>query len=172
MGSSSKESGASQLASHAAERSPSFRGNFAHALDEKGRVSLPSDFRKILDQRGDQSVVLTNYISDGARCIEGFGLKAWVEFEDKLRSKSRFSAKLQKLENFYLSRAHECPLDGSGRILIPAHLKTYAGFEKEVTFTSSIHGFRLWDTRVWSSIFEAAESALMEDPEIFSDVDL
>lgn len=151
---------------------PAFRGNFTHAFDDKGRVSLPAEFRRALGSSGSSSVVLTNYISDGARCLEGFGLKAWVEFEHKLRAKSRFSAKLQKLENFYLSRACECPIDGNGRILIPQYLRAYAGAEKEVTFTSSIHGFRVWDKRVWEMIFAAAEAALMENPDAFSDVDI
>ena len=141
-------------------------------MDDKGRVSLPAEFRLILASRSESAIVLTNYISDGARCIEGFSLSAWQEFEDKLRQKSRFSAKLQKLENFYLSRSHECAVDGSGRVLLPAHLKQYAGIEKEVTFTSSIHGFRLWDSRVWNTIFSAAEQALMEDSELFADVDI
>ncbi len=149
-----------------------FRGNFEHSLDQKGRVSLPSDFRKVLSDRSENSVVLTNYISDGSRCLEGFGISSWVDFENKLRAKSRFSAKLQKLENFYLSRAAECVIDGTGRIIIPQHLRTYAGIERDITFTSSIHGFRIWDTRVWNLIFSEAESALLNNPDLFSDVDL
>lgn len=150
----------------------SFLGNYTHALDDKGRVSLPSEFRDILQKTQSESVVLTNYISDGARCLEGFSLGAWQDFEIKLREKSRFSSKLQKLENFYLSRATRCPLDSSGRILIPSHLRTYASMEREVTFTSSIHGFRVWDKRIWEMIFSAAESALLQNPDIFSDIDL
>jgi MraZ protein len=157
---------------HAQEMAFSFRGNFSHSIDEKGRVSVPAEFRKILIERDEQSVVITNYISDGARCLEGFGVRAWQDFEHKLRQKSRFSPKLQKLENFYLSRAFECSLDSSGRIVIPQYLRTYAGVEKEATFTASIHGFRIWDKRVWEHIFAAAESALLEDPSLFADVDL
>lgn len=162
------------FASESSTDSPqlSFRGNFNHSVDQKGRVSLPADFRRVLSAAGESSVVLTNYISDGARCLEGFGLQAWVDFENRLRAKSRFSAKLQRLENFYLSRAAECPVDGTGRILLPAHLRAYAGLEKEVTFTSSIHGFRVWDARVWKVTFAAAEEALMENPDLFADVDI
>ncbi len=150
----------------------SFRGNFSHNIDEKGRVSLPAEFRKVLVEREESSVVITNYVTDGARCLEGFGVKAWADFEAKLREKSRFSPKLQKLENFYLSRASECPIDSSGRILIPTYLRTYAGIEKELQFTSSIHGFRVWDRRVWELIFAQAEQALLEDPDVFSEVDI
>ncbi len=161
---------------HAHEAQPTesavFRGNFSHALDEKGRVSLPVEFRKTLGDVGDESIVLTNYVSDGSRCLEGFGLSAWHAFEKRLRAKSRFDPKLQKLENFYLSRAGECSIDAAGRILVPSHLRQYAGLERDCTFTSSIHGFRLWDSRVWAVVFSQAEEALMSDPTIFSEVDL
>lgn len=155
----------------------SFRGNFSHTLDDKGRISLPVDFRRVVEEAsaacgGLASVVLTNYISEGSRCLEGFTVQAWEAFENKLREKSRFSAKLQKLENFYLSRSAECPLDSTGRILVPNHLRSYAGLTKDVTFTSSTHGFRMWDSRVWSDIFNEAEKALLENPDLFADVDL
>ena len=151
---------------------PSFRGNFTHTLDPKGRVNLPAEFRRVLNDNSDSGVVITNYISDGARCLEGFGLKAWQDFEARVRTKSRFNSKLQRLENFYLSRAAECPIDSAGRILIPTHLRSYASIEREVTFTSSIHGFRIWDKRVWDLTFAAAEQALLADPELFAEIDV
>jgi MraZ protein len=150
----------------------SFCGNHTHSIDDKGRVSLPADFRRVLTDYNQGSVVLTNYVSEGSRCIEGFAIDSWRDFESKLRTKSRFSTKLQKLENFYLARAAECPLDKSGRILVPSHLRSYAGLEKEITFTASIHGFRVWDKRVWNMIFESTEQELLENPELFADVDL
>lgn len=149
-----------------------FRGNCTHTVDDKGRVSLPSEFRSVIADRSQKSVVVTNYISEGNRCLEGFALDAWMDFEHRLREKSRFSSKLQQLENFYLSRATECPIDGNGRILLPTYLRSYAGIEREVTFTSSIHGFRIWDKRVWDVIFANTEQALMANPDLFADVDI
>lgn len=153
-------------------RCVSFRGNCVHSVDDKGRVSLPSEFRRVLQARSQRAVVLTNYISEGHRCIEGFALDAWEDFEARLKAKSRFSSKLQQLENFYLSRASECPIDTSGRILLPAYLRTYAALEREAVFTSSIHGFRVWDKRVWDVIFSATEEALLKNPDLFADVDI
>lgn len=150
----------------------SFRGIFQHALDEKGRVSVPASFRELLLRRKQQTLVLTNFICDGARCIEAFALEAWKELEAKLARRSRFDPKLRKLENFYLARAVECPIDSSGRINIPAHLRSYAGLERDVVFTSTLNGFRIWDERVWNLIFQESEQALLEDPALFSDVDL
>lgn len=150
----------------------SFLGNHSHNLDDKGRVNLPVEFRRVLGEAKQDSVVLTNYISDGSRCLEGFALSSWQQFEKKLRAKSRFDPNVQKLENYYLSRAAQCAVDAGGRILIPTHLRAYAGLDREICFTSSIHGFRIWDSRVWSSIFNQAEEALIANPQLFAQVDL
>ena len=44
----------------------SFRGSSEHLIDEKGRVSVPIAFRENLLKYGVSSVVLTNFLSDGA----------------------------------------------------------------------------------------------------------
>lgn len=162
------ESGTSEL--HPDDFS-SFRGVFYHALDEKGRVSFPAEFRRVLTEGGESSVVLTNFVSDGARCLEGYSLQSWKRFEQKLAQRSRFDPQVRKLENYYLARAAICPLDTSGRVNIPPHLRAYAGMEKELAFTSSTHGFRIWDRRVWELVFQEAETALLENPALFIDVD-
>jgi len=171
-GSNTRENSSEVVQSRRSPPFLSFRGNCVHTVDDKGRVSLPSDFRRALVARGQGSVVLTNYISEGSRCLEGFALDAWEDFESRLREKSRFSSKLQRLENFYLSRSSECGIDSNGRILLPAYLRAYAGLERDVVFTSSIHGFRIWDKRVWDVIFTTSEQALLANPDLFADVDL
>ena len=67
-----------------------FRGCYEHSMDSKGRVSVPSSFRQVLSEKSVASLVLTNFISDGARCLEGFSLLDWQVFEQKLRGQSRF----------------------------------------------------------------------------------
>ena len=151
---------------------PIFRGTFSHSIDDKGRVSIPSTFRQILTDGGQDTVVLTNYVSDGARCLEGFTLDAWRRFEQKLLQRSRFDPRVRTLENYYLARAALCVIDSSGRVNIPAHLRTYAGLEREVVFSASLHGFRVWDKRVSDLVFREAETALLEDPALFVDVDI
>jgi MraZ protein len=146
-------------------------GSFQHALDEKGRVSLPASFRENLNHTAAPAIVLTNFICEGARCLDGFSEAAWKEFEAKIRSRSRFDPQARKLENYYLARAAHCPLDSSGRINIPTYLRTYASLDRDVTFTASMHGFRVWDTRVWEMVFREAESALLDDPSLFIGVD-
>ena len=149
-----------------------FLGSYEHTLDEKGRITFPVTFRSSIERSGDAEVVLTNFVCDGARCLDGFGVSVWRDFERKVSEKSRFDPKLRSLENYYIARAALCSLDAAGRINIPQHLRQYAGLERNVTFTKSLRGFRVWDSRVWQMVFDSAESSLLEDPSVFAEVDL
>lgn len=162
----------SQLAEQPEPQDLVFRGSFIHCLDEKGRISIPAPFRQIMSEQNQDTVVLTNFITDGARCLDGFALGSWKTFEAKLATRSRFDPQVRKLENYYLARASVCPIDTSGRVNIPPHLRQYAGLEREVAFTASLHGFRIWDKRVWDLLFQEAESALLENPSLFTDIDI
>ena len=126
------------------KRAGTFRGSFVHQLDAKGRVSLPAVFRQTLSREiseGDvPTCILTNFITDGARCLEGYTQSEWSAFEAKLASRSRFDPQIRKLENYYLARAVECPVDSNGRINIPQHLRDYAGLERDVVFAGSLDG--------------------------------
>ena len=149
-----------------------FRGNYEHSLDSKGRVSVPVSFREVLKNSGEETVVLTNFITEGARCLDAYALSAWRRLEEGLKKKSRFGERIRSLEQFYFARAAICTLDASGRITIPAYLRNYAGLDRDVVFSASLHGFRLWDARVSELVFRQAEAALLDDPSMFVDLDL
>jgi MraZ protein len=153
------------------QASPSFYGSYEHVIDAKGRVALPSSFRSLLKPEDDNSVVLTNFITEGVRCLDGFSLSAWREFEHTLRERGRFNPSVRKLETFYFSRAAHCTCDSNGRINIPSHLREYAGIEKDLVFTASLHGFRVWRKEVWNMVFAQAEEMLLEDPSLFEGID-
>ena len=59
-----------------------FRGHFEHAIDAKGRTSLPSRFRDVLAAASDARLVLTPSPFDP--CLHLFPMKAWEEFEAKI----------------------------------------------------------------------------------------
>jgi DNA-binding transcriptional regulator/RsmH inhibitor MraZ len=47
-----------------------FRGSFEHTLDSKGRLSVPARFRDVLIGKGDDRIVMTNFVIDGQRCLD------------------------------------------------------------------------------------------------------
>src|SRR5436189_162699 len=75
------------------------------------------------------------------------------QLEVRLQSQKRFDPRLVSFRNYYVSGAHEYQLDGQGRILIPQHLREYAGLKRDVVFTGDIEKFRIWEKDAWQQVF-------------------
>jgi MraZ protein len=149
-----------------------FRGSFEHTLDNKGRLSIPSKFRDVLVGKGDERIVMTNYVIDSQRCLDVYPMDAWLQFEDEVRKKPKFDPRMVRFQNYYLGSACECSVDTHGRILIPPVLRKYADLKRDVILVSALEKFRVWDREAWKKIFIEAEDKLMQDPDFLGDLGL
>lgn len=142
-----------------------FRGKFEHSIDDKGRVSVPARFREHLQAMNDDRVVITNFMVASVRCLDVYPHAAWVQLEERLRTKPQFDPRILRFQNYYFANAHDCLLDKQGRILLPPSLREYAGLDKEVVFTSALEKFRIWSREKWSQVFGEAEQGILENPQ-------
>jgi MraZ protein len=149
-----------------------FRGSFEHTLDAKGRLSLPSKFRDVIAGKNDNRLIITNFITGGARCLEVYPLQEWQDLEDKLRRKDRFTPDINEFEHYYFGRAHECTVDNQWRLLIPPTLRRYAGLQRDVVLVSVVEKFRVWDQQTWDKVFASAEQKFTQNPESFGNLGL
>lgn len=145
-----------------------FRGCFEHSVDDKGRVSIPVSFRKVLVGLQDERIVITKYFLQSFRCLDVYPQAEWEIFEQELLSKPRFDETFAKLEAFYLSNAHECSVDKQGRILLPPLLREYASLQKEVVFASALKKFRIWDKATWQRFNQESERDILGNPNLFN----
>ena len=149
-----------------------FRGSFEHTLDAKGRLSIPAKFREALLGKGDDRIVITNFVIQGTRCLDVYPIDEWLHFEEEIRKKPKFDRRMVLFQNYYLGGACECSLDPQGRILIPPLLRHYASLKRDVVLVSGLEKFRLWDKEAWRKIFAEAEEKLMQDPDFLGDLGL
>ncbi len=149
-----------------------FRGSFEHTLDNKGRLSIPAKFREVLLGKGDERIVITNFVVEQARCLDVYPFDEWVRFEDEVRKKPRFDRRIIAFQNYYLGGASECAVDKQGRILIPPLLREYANLKRDVVLVSVLDKFRVWDKETWKKVFAEAEEKLMQDPDFLGDLGL
>src|SRR6185295_18636583 len=149
-----------------------FRGSFEHTLDNKGRLSIPSKFRDVLVGKGDERIVMTNFVIDSQRCLDVYPIDAWLRFEEEVRKKPKFDPRMVRFQNYYLGSACECTVDTHGRILIPPVLRKYADLKRDVILVSALEKFRVWDREAWKKIFVEAEDKLMQDPDFLGDLGL
>lgn len=117
-------------------------GQYAHTLDPKKRLSLPSKFRKELGRK----VVVTNGLDN---CLFVYPLKEWERVAAKLGELSLGVANTRGFNRFMLAGAHEVEVDSAGRILIPDFLKAFAGLKDNVILAGLFTRVEIWDEKAW-----------------------
>jgi MraZ protein len=131
-----------------------WQGQYEHAIDAKGRTSLPARFRDVLSAQENASFVITSGLDP---CLVAYPLDEWRAFEEKLSKLPRFDAHVVKLRRIYVSAAVEVQLDSQGRVLVPPSLRTYAGLEKEVLWAGMGRYAELWSKERWTRATETTE---------------
>lgn len=147
-----------------------FYGKYEHTIDPKGRISIPSKFRDVLIGKGDDRIMVTNFIVDGMRCLDVYPMDEWLKFVEVVQKRPKFESRMVLFHNYYISGANDCTLDTHGRILIPPVLRKYADLKREVVLVSALEKFRVWDQEVWNKVHGAAEDKLMQDPDFLNDI--
>ena len=126
-----------------------FKGRYLHTLDAKGRLSVPSRFREILAQRGEEILTLTNFDN----CLVGFPADEWSLLEEKIRGLSMLQKDVRAFERYFFSGAQDCPVDRQGRILIPPTLRESAGLEKDVVLLGVANRIEIWSKGRWDAFY-------------------
>lgn len=141
------------------ERTTSFTGEFRHALDERGRVAIPSRFRGRLAQ----GATLARWL-DG--CLALFPVDEWDAFAARLRGLPSTDPVARQFSRFMSSGAVEVEPDRQGRILVPGYLRGYAGLDGgEVVLVGALGRLELWAPPRW----ERYRSSLEESPEALAE---
>lgn len=133
-----------------------FLGKYEYQMDEKGRVSLPSAFRREAD--GDGFVLLQwekPYLTLFPSAVWGEVQERLVEFRKKERAAWHHVREI-------VSNAVEVAPDKQGRILVPSWLKEAASLDGRVLLSGNIDRVELWNPDVYRETVEAASAADVE----------
>jgi len=120
-----------------------FRGCFEHAIDEKGRLSIPAKFRDALTNTFAPPLFIT-YSLDAAALV-AYPFDEWRLLEEKIGALPSFDPEAQRFRRAFYAPAQECGLDRAGRVLIPPNLRDYAGLERNVMLVGMGKHFEIWD---------------------------
>jgi MraZ protein len=134
-----------------------FRGRSKHTLDDKGRLAIPSRFKDVLDQKGDDCLVVTNH----ERCLWAFAREDWKVIEEEAIRLPRFDKDVNTYMRYFISGALECPIKQK-RIMIPLDLRESANLGKEVVLVGQLGRFEIWDREMWEEEFQRARTNFAE----------
>ncbi len=119
-----------------------FIGEYQHTIDGKGRMAVPAKFRPKLGG----GAIITRGLD---RCLFVFTESEWEVLAKKIMELSLLKSDSRAFARFTMAGASDAEFDSQGRILIPAHLREYAGLKKEAVVTGVYQRIEIWDTAAW-----------------------
>ena len=122
----------------------SFSNIYPVTLDGKGRVVLPSPFKKEMGDALDSSFVVEKDVYD--KCLNIYPHSTWLLKVEKLRQRVNPDNPVhsQMLSRYY-EEIVKVTMADNGRLNIPDEMLAYAGITKEAVFTGQGSRMRLWE---------------------------
>jgi MraZ protein len=106
-----------------------FRGNHPTRVDEKGRLKMPAEFKRRIDESYTGRFYITS--KDG-RVAEIYPMQEWEKVEKQLADIPSFDPSRRKLMDRYNYFGSEAEMDAQGRLLIPQILREKANVMGDV----------------------------------------
>ena len=131
-----------------------FLGEFAHTIDDKGRLTIPAKFRNELAG----GVIITRGL-DG--CVWAFPRSEWEQLADKISSLPTTNKAARNFSRFMFSSAFDSIPDRQGRVILPQNLRDYAGIDNETTVIGVKNRVEIWNPTKWNEVFTEVE----QDPD-------
>ena len=121
---------------------PVLMGHAPAKVDDKGRLKIPTNFRKVIEEKFGSDCFITS--TDGERALV-YPMPVWLDFQGRLSkvpSTSMAKAKLQEKVNYF---GQVGTIDSQGRVLIPAILRDVAGIAEDVVVIGDADHLIVWN---------------------------
>ena len=120
-----------------------FLGNIEAKTDVKGRIFIPSQFRKQLQGFSEERLVMRKDIFQD--CLTLYPESVWNEDLNELKAKlSKWNAVHQQILRQFVSDVEIITPDSNGRILIPKRFLQLASIKSEVRFIGVVNKIEIW----------------------------
>lgn len=148
-----------------------FRGTFDQKIDQKGRLSVPSAFRKVAELADPEYVAppakgqpgvpatITLVMADPAqRYLEGYTIEGMRMVDAQIDERSESDPLRAYLEEIYYGSATQLQIDGDGRIILPLALRQKLRLDSDTLFVGKGNYFELWNPALRESDMAAQHS--------------
>ena len=130
------------------ERLMIFLSTFINKIDAKGRVSVPSSFRSVLEESGFKGMIC--YPSPVLDSVEGCGFNRIKKLSDTIDALGPFSKERSAFSTSLLADSHQLSFDTEGRVILPNKLVEFASIKDQVSFVGMGETFQMWDPDKYS----------------------
>lgn len=123
----------------------SFKGEYEHSLDAKGRVSFPSRLRKSLAPDAMENFTILRGLE---KCLLLYPENQWRNVENSLSQLNSFKRDSRIVLRNFLRSAEDLALDNQNRLALPAKLMQWANITSKVVFIGMGDCIELWSPDV------------------------
>ncbi len=131
-----------------------FTGSSTHKVDAKGRVSLPADFRKVLEGVGSTHVVVLPQMNHPDFHVV-LSRTGYAQVVGQFEALELSRADTEALALRTVTDARQIPVDDVGRMVLSRDLREQIGLEGEARFVGRGSSFQIWGPGK-REVFEAA----------------
>jgi len=133
-------------------RQPVFIGKHDRSLDDKGRLVLPSGYRRAFEDAGG------GVLGPWDRCLALWTRDHFEVVMDKLLAKVGDGEADDDVVRLFAGAAADVQLDAQGRFVLPEDQRTHAAIQREVKVLGQHHRVEIWDAARFASV-EGGKSA-------------
>jgi MraZ protein len=119
-----------------------FLGEYQHALDAKGRLILPAEFRGPLADGAVIGIGLNE-------CLSVYTLEDWDKVAEDIGEKAKEGEQQLDAARALFAGARRVKPDAQGRVPIAQDQREYAHLEREVIVTGAFSRIEIWDAARW-----------------------
>ena len=130
------------------------RGNYTARIDSKGRLKVPTPFRRLVEAQHGQEVYVTSLTGESVRI---YPLAEWEAIEQRLALLPTMDPARRKFldrTNYY---GQQAAIDAQGRVLIHPLLRKSAGVIGDVAVLGYLTYLEVWE-------LERFQQRLLSDP--------
>lgn len=128
-----------------------FRGSAPAKIDDKGRLKMPTEFRRHLEQNFGRELFVTSVLGESALI---YPIEVWSEIEGRLAA----MPSTDRVRQRYLERVsyfgQQLKMDAQGRFVIPQLLRDQAEILGEVVVSSRLDHLEVWNRKRLLTRFE------------------
>ena len=130
------------------------RGNYTARIDEKGRLKIPTAFRRYIEEKYGAEFYVTSLTGD---CVRIYPLPEWETIEQRLAllpSMDPARRKFLDRTNYY---GQQSAMDNQGRVLVHPLLRKSSSVMGDVAVLGYLTYLEVWE-------LERFERRLLSDP--------
>jgi transcriptional regulator MraZ len=118
------------------------RGNHTARIDSKGRLKVPTLFRRYVEEKYGTEVYVTSLTGD---CVRIYPLPEWESIEQRLSLLPSMDPARRKFLDRTSYYGQQSAMDSQGRVLIHTLLRKSAGVVGEVVVIGVLSYLEVWE---------------------------